>query len=132
MGSESRNHPSTTLRTLESESEVAQFLSQFHGAHEPTSTGPQTTFLDHSASLIHRSDHFVILAVPDARAADALTAYLPRFCKAASIPASPVLFLPVPETAVKHVRDLLASLRFDPLAVGIIGEAAAQEYSLPY
>jgi len=86
-----------SLRTLDYESEVAQFLSQFQGAHEPISTGPQTTFLDHSASLIHRSDHFVILTVPEERAADALTAYLPRFCKAASIPALPVSFLPVPE-----------------------------------
>jgi len=121
-----------SLRTLEYESEVAQFLDQFHGAHEPTSTGPQTTLLDHSASLIHRSDHFVILAVPDERAADALPAYLPRFWKAAPIPVSPVSFFPVPETAVKRVRDLLASLRFDPLAAGIIGGAAAKGNMLPY
>ena len=57
-----------SLCTLEYEYEVAQFLCQFHGAHESISTGPQTTFLDHSVSLIHRSDHFVILAVPDERA----------------------------------------------------------------
>jgi len=86
-----------SLRTLEYESKVVQFLDQFHGAYDLISTGPQTTFLDHSASLIHRSDHFVILAVPDERAADALTAYPPRFWKAASIPALPVSFLPVPE-----------------------------------
>ena len=115
-----------SLRTPEYEYEVAQFLGQFH-AHEPISSGPQATLFDHSASLIHRSDHFVILAVSDERAADALSAYLPRFWKAAPIPASPVSFLPVPETAVQHVRDLLASLRFDPFVAGIVGRISVDQ-----
>ena len=116
-----------SLRTLEYESEVAQFLGQFP-EHEPlSSSGAQTTLFDHSASLVYRNDHSAILAVADERAANALTVRLPRFWKAAPIPASPVSFIPVPEAAVQHVRDLLASLRFDPLVAGIVGGVSVEQ-----
>ncbi|KAL4071558.1 hypothetical protein V8B97DRAFT_1870918 [Scleroderma yunnanense] len=116
-----------SLRTPKYESEVAQFLGQFHANEPLSSSDAQTVLFDHGASLVHRGDHSAILAVVDEHAVDALTMYLPRFWKAAPIPASPVSFLPVPGTAVQHVRDLLASLHFDPLIAGIVNGISVEQ-----
>ncbi|KAI6041696.1 hypothetical protein EDC04DRAFT_2601485 [Pisolithus marmoratus] len=49
-----------------------------------------------------------------------LSTRLPWFWKALPIPASPVSYLPVPETAIEQVRDILVSLCFDALVAGIV------------
>ncbi|KAG6330593.1 hypothetical protein ID866_8496 [Astraeus odoratus] len=115
----------STLRTPDYEAEVADF-ARWLVSHEPYSTGQgQTVLLEHGApgpvSLVYEGADSAIVAVADQSAAHALSAYLPRYWKASPIPPAPVSYLPVPDAAVEHVRDLLATLRHDPLVASIVG-----------
>ncbi|KAF8130298.1 hypothetical protein EV363DRAFT_1399468 [Boletus edulis] len=76
---------------------------------------PALSLLYHNPAL--RS---VVVSVPDAVAAHALSTFLPRYWKASPIPPAPVAYLPVPEHAVDHVRKLLASLHFNPVVASIV------------
>jgi len=124
----SRNHLSMTLSALSNTN--TKSLSSSASSTGPMTLSPRvhrllfstTACLSSIAAITLLSSPFLTNVL-----ADALTAYLPRFWKAAPIPASPVSFLPVSETAVKRVRDLLASLRFDPLAAGIIGGISVEQ-----
>jgi len=78
----------------------------------------QTAFFGPTFSLLHHDP--TIVAVPDEAAAHALSTFLPRYWKAFPIPHTPVTFRSVPKHAVDHIRDLLATVHFDPILASIV------------
>lgn len=46
---------------------------------------------------------------------------LPPHWKSRLLPTTPVDYVPVPETAVQFVREILSNLKFDPLVAAIVG-----------
>ncbi|OSX56694.1 hypothetical protein POSPLADRAFT_1186519 [Postia placenta MAD-698-R-SB12] len=61
-----------------------------------------------------------LLAVPSSLA-HTIDAHLPRFWKATPIPSAPVSYVPVPADARARVRELLASIAFDPVVASVVG-----------
>ncbi|KAJ7094449.1 Zn-dependent exopeptidase [Mycena belliarum] len=69
--------------------------------------------------ILYRTPTAALLSVSQgtARTIDTI---LPRFWKSALIPATPVRFLPVPDEAVKHVKHVLSTLKFEPEVAAIV------------
>ncbi|KAJ6539693.1 Zn-dependent exopeptidase [Mycena capillaripes] len=69
--------------------------------------------------LLHRTPTAALLSVSDttARTIDTL---LPRFWKSTLVPAAPVNYLPVPDEALKTVKHVLATLKFNPEVAAIV------------
>ncbi|KAJ7068617.1 Zn-dependent exopeptidase [Mycena amicta] len=74
---------------------------------------------DDAYEILHLTDTAALLSVSTetARTIDTL---LPRFWKSTLLPALPVDFIDVPEEAVKHVKSVLANLKFDPDVASIV------------
>ncbi|KAI5984787.1 hypothetical protein EDC04DRAFT_3098408 [Pisolithus marmoratus] len=98
-----------SFRTPEYEAEVADFIDWqtilFEGEKSAT------------ASLVYRTANSGVVAVADQGAAHILSTRLPRFWKALPIPASPVSYLPVPETAIERVQHAAPGLRYISLTL---------------
>ncbi|KAJ7368683.1 Zn-dependent exopeptidase [Mycena albidolilacea] len=69
--------------------------------------------------LLYQTPTAALLSVSEstARTIDML---LPRFWKSSLLSTTPVDFLPVPDKAVKHVKEVLANLRFNPDVAAIV------------
>ncbi|KAJ7774090.1 Zn-dependent exopeptidase [Mycena olivaceomarginata] len=69
--------------------------------------------------LLYQTPTAALLSVSEstARTIDML---LPRFWKSSLVSTTPVDFLPVPDKAVKHVKEVLANLRFNPDVAAIV------------
>ncbi|KAI6038679.1 Zn-dependent exopeptidase [Pisolithus marmoratus] len=113
-----------SLRTLEYEAEVANFIDWLASDKRIAYPDGQTILFEGGkpapVSLVYHTANSGVVAVRDQGTVHILSTRLPRFWKALPIPAKPVLYLPVPETAIERVRDILVSLRFDALVAGIV------------
>ncbi|KAJ7490258.1 hypothetical protein B0H11DRAFT_2009769 [Mycena galericulata] len=69
--------------------------------------------------LLYRTPTAALLSVRH-RTARTIDTILPRFWKSVLVPSTPVNFLPVPDEALKHVKHVLATLRFDPDVAAIV------------
>jgi len=72
-----------------------------------------------SAYLHYRTTTAALVSLEDdkARIIDTL---MPPFWKSRLLPAAPVDYIPVPEAAVDHVREVLHKLKFDPLVASVV------------
>ncbi|KAI6038939.1 hypothetical protein EDC04DRAFT_2603597 [Pisolithus marmoratus] len=113
-----------SLRTPEYEAEVANFVDWLVPEKHITYPDGQTILFEGGkpapVSLVYHTANSGVVSVADQGAAHILSTRLPQFWKALPIPASPVSYLPVPDTAIERVRDILVSLRFDALVAGIV------------
>lgn len=120
-----------SLRTPEYEAEVADFDDWLVSEKRVAYPDGQTILLEGTKSgplsLVYRNANSSIVAVADLDAAHVLSSRLPRFWKASPIPASPVSYFPVPDTAIERVRDILVSLRFDALVAGIVNGISVEQ-----
>ncbi|KAF8841016.1 Zn-dependent exopeptidase [Paxillus ammoniavirescens] len=120
-----------SLQTPEYDAEVDDFLRWLRTEDAVPPSDHQTVLLTPDASsplsLVYLNGRSGIVAVPDDDAAYALSSFLPQFWKASPIPSTPVAYLPVPEHAVDHIRDLLAFLRFDPVVASIVDGLSATQ-----
>jgi hypothetical protein len=103
-----RNEFDAFLDTLSTYSHDAQEVIP-HSQHQP------------GYELLHRTPSAALLSVaPEkARIIDTL---LPRFWKSTLLPTTPVSYIPVPPSATKHVEDVLATLRFDPVIASMTSD----------
>ncbi|KAL1686267.1 hypothetical protein GGG16DRAFT_64574 [Schizophyllum commune] len=69
--------------------------------------------------VIYRSRAAILVSVDDA-AALTIDTLLPRYWKSTIIPKDPVPFIPVPSEALKHVKEVLANLKFDPVIASTV------------
>ncbi|KAG6885609.1 hypothetical protein C0993_012356 [Termitomyces sp. T159_Od127] len=69
-------------------------------------------------AVLYRSPKAALLSVATAMSIDTL---LPRFWKSTLLPTNPVPYIPVPSSSLKHVKGVLANLRFDPVIASIVG-----------
>jgi hypothetical protein len=69
--------------------------------------------------LLHRTTTAALLSVSEstARTIDTL---LPRFWKSSLVSTTPVDYLPVPAEALKHVKEVLSGLKFNPEIAAIV------------
>ncbi|KAI6004954.1 hypothetical protein EDC04DRAFT_2970893 [Pisolithus marmoratus] len=113
-----------SLRIPEYEAEVANFIDWLVSDKRIAYPDGQTILFEGGrpvpVSLIYCTVNSGVVAATDQGTAHILSTHLPRFWRALPIPASPVSYLPVPETAIERVRDILVSLRFDALVAGIV------------
>lgn len=75
--------------------------------------------LANTYEILHRTASSALLSL-DSDAARTIDTLLPPFYKAALLPTDPVSYIPVPEEKVKIVKDLLSSLKFDPVVASIV------------
>ncbi|KAH7882167.1 hypothetical protein F5I97DRAFT_1817774 [Phlebopus sp. FC_14] len=113
-----------SLENPEYQTEVADFIRRLHADEIVLPPSDSQTVLTPDAfgavSLLHFNGRSGFVSVPDEVAAHTLASALPRFWKASLVPSAPVPYIPVPYPAIDHVRDLLASLRFDPVVASIV------------
>ncbi|KAI6038906.1 Zn-dependent exopeptidase [Pisolithus marmoratus] len=123
-----------SLRTLEYGAEVANFVDWLVSDKRIAYPDGQTILFEGGkpapVSLVYRTSNSGVVAAADQGLAHILSTRLPRFWRALPT-ASPVSYLPVPETAIERVRNILVSLRFDALVAGIVG-TDAQGHPIPY
>ncbi|KAI5985696.1 hypothetical protein EDC04DRAFT_2873646 [Pisolithus marmoratus] len=103
-----------SLRTPEYEAEVTNFVIWLVSDKRIAYPDGQTILFEGRkpapVSLVYRTANSGVVTV--------LTRAL--HISSLPIPASPVSYLPIPETAIEQVCDILISLRFDALVAGII------------
>ncbi|KAI6041700.1 hypothetical protein EDC04DRAFT_2565210 [Pisolithus marmoratus] len=120
-----------SLRTPEYEAEVANFVDWLVPEEHITYPDGRAVLFEGGkpapASLVYRTANSGVVAVADQGAAHTLSTRLPRFWKALPIPTKPVSYLPVPETVIEQVRDILVSLRFDALVAGIVNRISVEQ-----
>ncbi|OBZ75034.1 hypothetical protein A0H81_05297 [Grifola frondosa] len=69
--------------------------------------------------LLSRTASSALISV-DSETARTIDTRLPRFWKSSPLPSSPVPFIPVPSDAVKRVRQLLSTVKFDPVVASVV------------
>ncbi|KAI5984794.1 Zn-dependent exopeptidase [Pisolithus marmoratus] len=120
-----------SLRTPEYEAEAANFIDWLVSDKRIAYPDGQTILFEGGkpapVSLVYRTANSGVVAVADQGTARILSTRLPRFWKALPIPASPVPYLPVPDTAIERVRDILVSLRFDALVASIVNGTSVEQ-----
>ncbi|KAF9238331.1 hypothetical protein BU15DRAFT_62539 [Melanogaster broomeanus] len=120
-----------SLQTAEYEAAVHDFFRWLRAGDAILPSDHQAVLLAPDASgplsLVYHDGRSGIVAVPDDKAARALSAFLPQYWKASPIPSTPVAYLPVPDHAVVHIRKLLASLRFDPVVAAIVNGLSVEK-----
>jgi hypothetical protein len=72
-----------------------------------------------SYEILYRTSSSALLSL-NSHAARAIDTLLPPFYKSTLLPTSPISYVPVPEGKVRVVKDILSSLRFDPVVASIV------------
>lgn len=94
-----------------------------HSSTNGRGYGEQHPFITSEAyesyEVLYRTSSSALLSLnPDT--AMTVDTMLPPFFRSTLLPNSPVPFVPVPEGKVKVVKDILSSLRFDPVVASIV------------
>ncbi|KAK7062045.1 peptide hydrolase [Favolaschia claudopus] len=74
---------------------------------------------DSGYELLYRTSTAALLSVPESTART-IDTILPRFWKSYLVSSSPVDYIPVPDEALKHVKEVLSNLRFNPEIAAIV------------
>ncbi|KAI0268789.1 hypothetical protein BC834DRAFT_867216 [Gloeopeniophorella convolvens] len=100
--------------TFSAESIQGHLSALPNAIHESPVTRDQQAFSHHAAaSVLHTTATSALIAL-DAQHALHLSLVLPPTWRIYVLPTQPVPLFPVPEPAVARVRDILASLKFNP------------------
>ncbi|KAF4619656.1 hypothetical protein D9613_005003 [Agrocybe pediades] len=70
-------------------------------------------------TLLYRTPTAALVSL-EGNKAKVIDTLMPPFWKSRLLPTSPVDYIPVPETAVNHVRDVLNKLKFNPLVASVV------------
>ncbi|PPQ78211.1 hypothetical protein CVT25_015530 [Psilocybe cyanescens] len=73
-----------------------------------------------SSYKLHYHTSTAALVSIDAKKARVIDTLLPPFWKSTLLPATPVDYVPVPDTAIGTVKDILAQLKFDPVVASVV------------
>lgn len=76
---------------------------------------------------LHYNSENAALVCVEAEKAMAIDTLLPPFWKARPLPASPVAYIPVPESAAAAVRSVLENLKFDPVVASVVGNISISQ-----
>ncbi|KDQ54540.1 hypothetical protein JAAARDRAFT_38214 [Jaapia argillacea MUCL 33604] len=76
--------------------------------------------------VLFRSDSSALLSV-SSETALVLDTTLPRFVRATPLPPQAVPFVPVPSSAISRVKDLLSSVKFDPVVASIVSNISIEQ-----
>ncbi|KAI0946051.1 hypothetical protein AcV7_010132 [Taiwanofungus camphoratus] len=110
--------------------ELDVFLAELSQAESPTVVldGQQTIMgaRRNSMQILSRTPSSALVSVPP-EVAHTLDTALPRFWKSTPLPLAPVPFIPVPSNAINHVKDILASLKFDPVIASIVNNISVPQ-----
>ncbi|KAH9948511.1 Zn-dependent exopeptidase, partial [Amylocystis lapponica] len=103
--------------------ELDDFLEELAQLEQPPYGGNgEQQILEGRKSVVQvlsRTPSFTLIAI-DPSVAVTLDMRLPRYWKASPLPIAPVPLLPVPSSAIDHVRNILASVKFDPDVASIV------------
>lgn len=83
------------------------------------------TEFDKTYKILHRTPSSALLSVSP-NIANIIDISLPRFYKSTLL-TSPVSYIPVPPASVEHVKDLLSSLKFDPVVASIVNSISVPD-----
>ncbi|KAI0668912.1 Zn-dependent exopeptidase [Trametes maxima] len=108
--------------------EIEAFLSHISTTTAPApADGEQTILVSRkSPQILHRDGTSALISV-DSETALALDLNLPRFWKASPLPQAPVPFIPVPSDAVDRVKDILDTLKFDPVVASLVNNISVPQ-----
>jgi hypothetical protein len=111
------------------ENEFDLFLTKLDGANYLGADDQRVLTVESEQSkfeLLYRSQTSALISVSSDTAL-ALPALLPRFYKSIALPSAPVPYLPVPSAAVKRVKYLLSTLKFNPDVASIVNNISVTQ-----
>ncbi|KAL6308785.1 Zn-dependent exopeptidase [Sparassis latifolia] len=109
------------IRPASAADELDAFLVELTGPQADTSGQQVIAAHTGQARVLARTISSALLSLDPERALT-LDTRLPRFWKAIPIPAAPIPFASVRQDAVKRIKDILASARFDPVVASLVND----------
>jgi len=81
--------------------------------------GQEVLAVPEQYELLYRTPTAALLSVSESTART-IDTILPRFWKSSLVSTTPVDYMPVPDEALKHVKEVLSNLRFNPEIAAIV------------
>ena len=93
---------------------------------EPITAEQQTFSTSIKFEILHRTTSSALLVL-HASVAKNIDAMVPRFYTSTLVPSTPQAYLPVPAHAVERVKNLLSSLKFDPVIAALVNTLSIEQ-----
>ncbi|KAH9915316.1 uncharacterized protein B0H18DRAFT_886056 [Fomitopsis serialis] len=107
---------------LPSPEDITSFISALSGSPFTAQDGEQQVLADSlygNVVLAETASSMVISVAPEV--ARTIDTHLPRFWKSAPIPPKSVPYVPISSAASQRVKEIAASVKFDPVVASIVG-----------
>jgi len=107
---------------LPSSEDITSFISALSGSPLTAQDGEQQVITDslHAAVVLTETASSMVVSVAP-EVARTIDTRLPRFWKSAPIPPKPVPYVPITTAASQRVKEIAASVKFDPVVASMVG-----------